>query len=158
MLAPKNGRLLFYAENQGVYQWCTLPHGDDPPVFGRWECRGRWAREELTLSEHLIVMCLFEAVFSHAKYGASIAWLEEESFKEIFKNNEPLAIRPWRWLGMRFYVRQGVFACVAENRNPKQKYRAGEKRYYSVHVGAKTEHPLQFLKPYLDDEWEYAAI
>ena len=32
-LTVKGGRLYFYAENQGVYQWSTLPHGDDPPVF-----------------------------------------------------------------------------------------------------------------------------
>jgi hypothetical protein len=35
MLQVINGRLLFYVENQGVYQWSTLQHGDDPPVFGR---------------------------------------------------------------------------------------------------------------------------
>jgi hypothetical protein len=158
MLALKDGRLVFYSENQGVYQWSTLPHGDDPPVFGRWECKGRWAQERITLSEHLILMCLFEAVTCHAKYGASIAWLEEERLDEIVQNIPPLAIRPWHWLGFRFFVKQGVFACAAENRNPKKKYRAGEKRYYSVWFGAKTEHPLQFLKPFLDDKWRDVAI
>jgi hypothetical protein len=44
-LTVKGGRLYFYAENQGVYQWSTLPHGDDPPVFGRYEGRGRWGQE-----------------------------------------------------------------------------------------------------------------
>ena len=158
MLGLKDGRLLFYVENQGVYQWSTLPHGDDPPVFGRWERKGRWAREKITLSEHLILMCLFEAVFCHANYGASIAWLEEERLDEIVKNIPPLAIRPWRWLGLRFFVGQGAFVCAGENRNPKKKYHPGEKRYYSVWVGAKTEYPLQFLKPFLDDKWEYIAI
>lgn len=63
-------------------------------MFGRWECKGRWAREKITLSEHLFLMCLFEAVFCHAKYGASIAWLEEDRFNGIIKNIPPLAIRP----------------------------------------------------------------
>jgi len=32
------------------------------------------------------------------------------------------------------------------------------KQGYSIHIGAKTDHPLQFLKPYLDDRWEYVAV
>jgi hypothetical protein len=32
------------------------------------------------------------------------------------------------------------------------------KRYYSVKIGAKTEHPLQFLKPFLNDKWEHVAV
>jgi hypothetical protein len=32
------------------------------------------------------------------------------------------------------------------------------KRGYSVFVGAKTEHPLQFLKPYVDSSWDYVAL
>jgi hypothetical protein len=27
-----------------------------------------------------------------------------------------------------------------------------------VDLGAKTEQPIQFLKPYLDDDWEYIAV
>jgi hypothetical protein len=158
MRALKDGRLIFYSENQGVYQWSTPPRGDDPPVFGRWGCKGRWAQERITISEHLILMCLFEAVCCHANYNASIAWLEEDRFNEIFKHIPPVAIRPWRWLETRFFVGQGVFVCTAENRHPQKNYRAGEKRHYSVWVGAKTEHPLQFLKPFLDDKWEYVAI
>lgn len=45
-LAAIDGRLHFQVENQGVYQWATLPVGDDPPVFGRYQCHGRWAREQ----------------------------------------------------------------------------------------------------------------
>jgi hypothetical protein len=60
MLRINNGRLCFYDENQGVYQWSTDRTGDDPPVFGRYEGKGRWAHERTTLSEHLILACLFE--------------------------------------------------------------------------------------------------
>jgi hypothetical protein len=38
----KDGRLNFYIENQGVYEWSTLPDGDDPPVFGRYEREDPW--------------------------------------------------------------------------------------------------------------------
>jgi hypothetical protein len=30
------------------------------------------------------------------------------------------------------------------------------RRGYSVQIGAKTEYPLQFLKPFLNDDWDYA--
>ncbi|HJT32142.1 MAG TPA: hypothetical protein VJ783_08865, partial [Pirellulales bacterium] len=43
MLRINNGRLCFYDENQGVYQWSTDRTGDDPPVFGRYEGKGRWS-------------------------------------------------------------------------------------------------------------------
>jgi len=31
-------------------------------------------------------------------------------------------------------------------------------KYGYVSIGAKTEHPLQFLKPYVDGDWDYVAI
>src|SRR5262249_12896422 len=91
MLQIVNDRLLFYVENQGVYQWSTLQHGDDSPVFGRFEGRGRWAKEQVTLSEHLILMCLFEAVMCHANYGASAAWLDEDQLGAMVAEGPPIA-------------------------------------------------------------------
>jgi hypothetical protein len=152
MLQIINGRLLFYVENQGVYQWSTLQRGDDPPVFGRFEGRGRWANEGITLSEHLILMCLFEAVMCYVGYGASASWLDEDQLAAVVANIPPVAIRPWRWGGTRFFAGGGAFVCVADN--PA----ADSKKWYSVHIGAKTEQPLQFLKPLLDKRWEYVAI
>jgi len=162
ILAVMGGRLHFYVENQGVYQWATLPDGDDPPVFGRYEYRGRWAREKTTLSEHLILTCLFEAVTCHAIYGASVAWLEEEKFATIVCQIPPLAIPPWRWLGTSFFAGKGAFMFAAENGQGKpygnKAHRRDAKRYYSVHIGAKTEAPLQFLKPLIDDRWNFVAL
>jgi hypothetical protein len=152
MLQVVNGRLLFYVEDQGVYQWATLQHGDDPAVFGRHEAKGRWANEGMTLSEHLILMCLFEAVMSYAGYGASASWLDEDQLAAIVADIPPVAIRPWRWGNTRFFAGRGAFVCVADN--PA----AETKKWYSVHVAAKTEQPLQFLKPLLDKRWEYVAI
>ncbi|HEX3939374.1 MAG TPA: hypothetical protein VHX43_17865 [Xanthobacteraceae bacterium] len=162
ILAVMDGRLHFYVENQGVYQWATLPNGDDPPVFGRYEYRGRWVREQTTLSEHLILACLFEAVMCHANYGASAAWLEEEKFAAITRRIPPLAVPQWRWLETRFFAGQGAFMFAAENGHGrpygKNRNRGTAKRYYSVHIGAKTDAPLQFLKPLIDDRWGYVAL
>jgi hypothetical protein len=152
VLHVRKGSLNFYVENQGVYQWSTLPDGDDPPVFGRYECRGRWAREGVRLSEHLILACLFKAIICHARYGAWVTWLDEDSFNLITRTIPPLAIAPWRWCGTRFFAGRGAFMCATENGE------VNGRQGYSIHIGAKTEHPLQFLKPYLDDRWEYVAV
>jgi hypothetical protein len=33
-----------------------------------------------------------------------------------------------------------------------------DKQGYSIGIGAETEHPLQFLKPFTDERWEYVAV
>jgi len=143
-LTVEGDYLHFYDENQGVYHWSTLTHGDDPPVLGRYNSTDPWEQEDVTLSEHLILAGLFEALGCHAKYGASISWLEEEKLSEIARTIPPIAIAPWRWMdGTRFFAGRGAFICAAGG---------------SVWVGAKTEHPLQFLKPHVDDTWDYVAI
>jgi hypothetical protein len=152
MLRHINGRLFFYVENQGVYQWSTLSAGDDPPVFGRYEGRGRWAKEGVTLSEHLILMCLFEAVMCHAECQVSASWLPEHKLREIARTIPPLAVGPWRWTDTTFFARGGAFMCTA-------RYPVAEgTKEYSVWIGAKTPEPLQFLKPLMDDTWERATL
>jgi len=152
ILAIKEDRLHFHVENQGVYEWSTLPYGDDPQVFGRYECKGLWTREKVTLSEHLILTCLFEAIMCHAMYRASAAWLDEDRLNVVVRTIPPLAIGPWGWLGARFFARGGAFMCAAENGQHEGK------KWYSVWIGAKTEHPLQFIKPLLDKSWGLVSI
>jgi hypothetical protein len=152
ILRVVNGRLHFHVENQGVYQWSTLPDGEDPPVFGRYKDDEPWAPEGVRLSEHLILTCLFEAIMCHAKYKASAAWLDEARLAAVVEHIPPLAIGPWRWIGLKFFVRGGAFMCAAVNGEDNGK------KYYSVSIGAKTEQPLQFLKSMLDKSWELVAI
>jgi hypothetical protein len=135
-----------------VYQWSTLPYGDDPPVFGSYEGKGQWTQERVTLSEHLILTCMFEAIMCHAKYRASAAWLDEDRLDIIVQTIPALAIGPWQWVGTRFFTHRGAFMCAAENGQHEGK------KWHSVWIGAKTEQPLQFLKPLLDDSWDYVAI
>jgi hypothetical protein len=59
-LYVNDDRLVFYHENQYVYQWATLDDGDDPKVFGRYQDTDPWEQEEITVSEHLILACIFE--------------------------------------------------------------------------------------------------
>jgi len=148
----RDGFLRFYDENQGVYEWATLLHGEDPPVVGRLDDCDSWTAENLRLSEHLILACLFEAIFCHAKYSASVAWLAERKLAEIIKTIPPIAIGAWGWFDSKFFARRGAFMCAGVNDVVD-----GEK-HYSVWIGAKTRKPLQFLKSHVDESWESVEI
>jgi hypothetical protein len=145
-------RLLFYVENQCCYAWATLPEGDDPPVFGRVDNVGPWQAEGVALSEHLILACLFEAMF-HAPYSADAAWLDEGTLMKITTIIPRLAVPPWQWNGpTQFYAKGGAFMVSMANGD------IDGKNGYSVWIGAKTQEPLLFLKPYLDEGWENVAV
>jgi hypothetical protein len=152
-LRARDGLLEFYVENQYCYQWGTLFEGDDPPVFGREETIKPWEPEGITLSEHLILACLFEAVMCHSPYGASTAWLEDSVIDRIAEHVPPIPIGPWRWGGStRFYARGGAFMFTMSG---------GEidgQPGGSVWIGARTEHPLRPLKPFIDEGWDYVAV
>jgi hypothetical protein len=85
----------------------------------------------------------------HSPYGAAAACLDRKTLSEIAAVITPLAINPWRWLGpTQSYARGGAFMYSMPNGS----------NVSSVWIGAKTEQPLQFLKPHLGDAWEYAAV
>ena len=106
----------------------------------------------IRLSEQLILACLFEAIFCHAQYSASAAWLDERTLVEISKTIPPVAIGPWGWFSARFFAARGAFMLAGENGPPE----GGQE--YSVWIGAKTSEPLQFLRPCLDERWERVGI
>ena len=114
-LRIEEGHLRFYIENQGAYEWSTLPDGDDPPVFGRYSRKDRWEQENVTLSEHLILVFLFEALTSHAKYGVWSDWVDEQKLAEIARDIPPVAIGAWRWMGSSFFAGRGALMCVSES-------------------------------------------
>jgi hypothetical protein len=147
-LQSEDDKLLFYLENQAVYRWATLFEGDDPPVFGRYETRDPWQPERITLSEHLIRACMFEAAGCHSPYGAAAACLEDATLAAIARVITPVALAPWRWGDTQFYSKNGAIMYAMPNGNGM----------HSVWIGAKTEAPLQFLKQYIDDTWEYTAV
>jgi hypothetical protein len=151
----QDGRLLFYVENQGVYLWSTILDGDDPPVWGKFnESSKPWTEEGMSLSEFLIGVCLFESIIK-APFGASAACAEQAIVNEISGELTPLPLAPWHWQGYpsRFYAKSGAFMFVCPN---------GDKHgnpAYSIWIAAKTEQPLAFLKPIVNDQtWEYIAL
>jgi hypothetical protein len=152
-LLVKDDLLVFYGENQWCYEWATLPEGDDPLILGRTRPAAPWEPEGIVLSEHLILACLFEAIMCHSPYGAAAAWLEESILNRIIEHIPPVPINAWRWTGAtRFYAGGGAFMYAMPS---------GEidgKQGYSVWDGAKSEHPLRLVKPFIDDGWEYVAV
>ena len=138
-LTVKDGRLHFYAENQGVYQWSTLPHGEDPPVFGRYGGRGRWGQEDITLTEHLILMCLIRG-----RHVPRQLW----SIGRLVGRGQ---VRCDRQQTFRRWPSGPGAGCIPSS-SPVATHSCSQLRTaprmvrVSVRVGAKTEQPLQFLR------------
>jgi len=51
--------------------------------------------------------------------------------------------------GTGFFAGEGVFIHATGRNDRKGGY---------VWIGPKTERPLQFLRPYVGDDWDYVAI
>jgi len=146
-----DGRLLFYVENQGCYLWAIEPHVDDPPVFGQ-ECGGKtWQSLGYSLSQHLMLACIFEAVM-RSPYGAWDAGLGERAMIKLAEVMRPLPIAQWGWCEMQFWAGNGVFGMIADNGSDQNGRRFG------VYLGAKSEEPLTFLKSIEHQNWEYKAF
>jgi hypothetical protein len=89
------------------------------------------------------LVCLFEAVICHAKYGAS-APLDEEKLSEITNRIPAGSHCSLAMGGEQIFAGQGAFLWATEHRH--------------VWIGAKTEDPLRFLRPYVGNNWDYVAI
>jgi hypothetical protein len=150
-LSLKDGLLCFYGENQWVYEWATSASGEDSPVFGRFTGMGSWQPQNMRLSEHLILACLFEGIM-YAKYTASAAWLPEKELWWIAERVPPVPISPWGWFTAQFYARRGAFVVSMENGV------VDGSLGYSVWVGAKKRGPLDFLRAIIDNGWELVDL
>jgi hypothetical protein len=150
-LSLNDGLLCFYGENQWVYEWATSASGEDPPVFGRFSGEGPWQSQDMRLSEHLILACLFEGTM-YAKYSASAAWLAENKLRWIVERIPPIPIGPWKWGTAQFHARRGAFMVSMENGD------IDGTLGYSIWVGAKKKGPLDFLREIIDDGWEQVDL
>ena len=151
-LRVQDEKLAFQIENQGCYEWSTLGAGRDPPVFGRHDDREPWKTETVTLSEHLVLNCIHEAVICHAEYRACSAALSEDKLDIVAARVPPLAIGPWRWCETHFFAGAGVFMTASPVGKEKGR------RFFSVWLGAKHKGELDFIAPLVDDDWEMAEF
>ena len=152
-LIIRDDLLAFYGENQWCYEWATQFEGDDPPVFGRPEPDDPWEPQGHDALRAPDPRLSLRGGHVPLPYGAAASWLGASALEKIIEQIPPMAINPWKWGGsVRFYAKGGAFMYTMPNGEID-----GEEGY-SVWIGAKTEHPLGFLKPYIDEGWEYVAV
>jgi hypothetical protein len=150
--APKiiDDLLYFHCESQGCFHWATLPDGEDPLVFGRESKSDPWNPEKITLTEHLILTCILEAVTCYSPYSASSTWISDSEHEKFTQIIPPIPISPWNWpipVSTQFYAKNGVFMYSMSNRDG-----------HSVWIGAKSEKPLEILKPLINKNWEFVSL
>jgi hypothetical protein len=151
---PRNvdGRLVFYIENQGVYEWATEGVGDDKAtVWGREPDGQPWMKEEPRLAPFTLQLLVFEAIMG-ASHGASVAWLPSERLPDAVGSLEALPHGCWRWpeYPTRFYAGgDGQLAVTSPNRAPDDPSDA-----YTVFVAARDAAALAYLDDIVDDSWE----
>jgi hypothetical protein len=141
-------RILFYVENQGVYEWAT----DGADVWGREADSEPWIEEEPTLVGFVLELFVFEAIFA-ASHGASIAWLTSERLSVVLAPLLQLPHGTWRWpdFPTSFYAGdEALLAVAAPNRTS-----ADPGDDFSVFIGARDDTALAYLDELVDDSWEY---
>lgn len=156
LLAPPrlhNDRLVFYVENQGVYEWATeASAGNDARVWGREPDETEWTEEEPTLSAFIIELLVFEAIMA-STHGASVAWLPAERISDALDALEPFPFGSWRWpdYPTRFYAGSDrQLAVVMPNRVPSD-----PRDDVSVLIAAQDSPALAYLDSIVDESWDH---
>ena len=150
---PADDRIVFYVENQGVYEWATeLDGDDDATVWGREPDSAPWAEEEPALGAFVLQLLIFEAIMG-AEHGASIAWLPAARLPDVLTQLHPLPCGSWRWPDYPTSFHAGddrLLAVAAPNRTP-----ADPGDHFSVFIAAHDGAALAFLDDLVDDSWEH---
>jgi hypothetical protein len=70
-IEPHQGdKLIFYVENQHVFEWATAVEGDDPPVWHREPGSEKWEEERAPLSVFILQALLLHSALYHDPAGA----------------------------------------------------------------------------------------
>ena len=149
-LAREAGKLVFYRECQGVWEMATLATGEDPPTWSRIaEPGAAWIPETAPLSIALIQACILEASVQ-SMYFASSYCATREIVDLIERHVPPLLDGDWHVPSFptRFFVGGGALGFVSAPNS------FDDEDGYSVWLGAKSEHPLQFLRKTDPEVWE----
>jgi hypothetical protein len=138
-LEEKDGKTVFYVENQGVCEWSTRFGEADPPV---WMCTHEDVcetsfQEEEPLSRWLLQMVVFEATFG-SPHHAVVVGISADALPPALDGLRTLPLNGWRWpvYPTRFYVGEDVLTCV----NPTE---PSDESSFDVVVGAKGVEPVR---------------
>lgn len=164
LLAPDELRhdgdkLVFYEENQVVFEWATDLEGEDPPVWfrepGADPNYGRWHAERAPLSAFLLQSLLLEFTFGlGATAGTSSGWsIPSEIVARIVDPLEPVPFGPlggqydsstsWLFASDDLIVRVEMTGFAAE---------------WWVTVAATCREAFEYLRPIIADGGEGLGI
>jgi hypothetical protein len=139
-------RIVFYVENQGVYEWGAM----DDRVWGRAHGDPNWVEEEASLTAFILELLVFEAIMG-ADHGGSVAHLSREGLDAVVAPLDPMPHGAWRWPSYptRFFG-GGRGVLVMAGPNPP-----GEDGFLSVFLGAREADAIAYLDDVVDERWEW---
>jgi hypothetical protein len=145
-LVPDEGRLIFFRECQGVFEWATEPNGDDPPVWIRND--GSWTPVDAPLSGFAIQMVLAEAITCSPCGAWTI--VSEPTAQRLLSRLEPLPLGEWMWPPgtARFYARGSALAQIWTSGGALE----------NVSLAARDPRDLDFAEDLIDASWDRVAF
>jgi hypothetical protein len=109
-LSIRDDKLVFVAENQGVWEVATEPEGDDPPVWVSDE-GGPWVKLDDSLSRFLVTFTLHETAFGCEHRACSEGILN--TLQEAGMHVAPLWLdKPYPLRPLSFHVASGTYLVL----------------------------------------------
>lgn len=108
---PREGLLVFAAENQGNFSWMIDPAEEDPVVWRVARPEPPEAERE-RLSGFLVQFCLFEAISSGLQ---AVGWSDSPArARRLTASLREVPLAPWRWPvdPTRFFVAPDLVLCT----------------------------------------------
>jgi len=137
-----DGKLVFWLENQEVYEWAADPDDDDPLVYERATVDGEpWHPTGVRLSAFLVSVAVFEAVLS-AEHSLHAADLTEAERGDLLAPLRPLPM-PGPTVGAQLYAGEGLLAFVGPHGDGAQN-RTSSTRWWA-YLAATDAHRLRDL-------------
>lgn len=116
-IEEKDGRIVFWVENQAVYEWGVDPDDDDPMVYERATAEGEpWHATGVQLSAFLLTVAVFEAIMSAPHHALREARSPAE-LNSALGALQPLPV-PGPMLDGQLYANEHVLAFVASDGKP----------------------------------------
>ncbi len=114
-----DGKLVFWLENQEVYEWAADPNDDDPLVYERATVDGEpWYPTGVRLAAFLVSVAVFEAVLDaeQAQYAQELTETERDALLAPLR---PLPM-PGPTAGAQLYAGEGLLAFVGPHGDAEQ--------------------------------------
>jgi hypothetical protein len=138
-----DGKLVFWEENQGVYEWAVDLDDDDPLVYERATVEGEpWHPTGVRLSAFLVSVAVFEAVLG-ARHSDSAEGLTEAERDRLLATLRPLPV-PGPTHAAQLYAGAGVLAFATPTSNGTA---GGSATRWLVLLAARTADRLRDFPP-----------